>query len=147
MKKFDLDNIDKVNPPFEVPDRYFDALESKIQAEIDQKRGYNRPTAISWKWGLIPAMAVVILMILFPVFKNQQQETADQLVAELSSDDILTYLEQTDITEYDIATLTSQPEELLPESENIIEDIELSEDDFEGLLDQYDLNDIKFEEI
>ena len=94
-----LDDIHKKNI-YNVPEKYFDKLPSKIQARVAKE---ERATWFSLDWKLLyrvaaPAMAVVLLVFYFVGYNDQEQVSAEELLAEVGTEDLIAYLDYTDIT-------------------------------------------------
>lgn len=140
MKKIDIENR-KVNMPYKVPEDYFDQLESDIQMRI---RGSEPKTSliVSWKWALVPAFVLIILFA-YSSYQNLTTEMAppEKMIASLSNDEIMTYLEHMDLSEYEIASLSNRTDVLM-NGEKMIDEFDLDGTDLNNLIDQYDLNDI-----
>lgn len=143
MKKIDLDHIEK-QLPFKSPDGYFDQLENKIQAEISARRSKQNPS-IYWKWSLVPAVAMLIF-ISFYLIENSENQSADQLIAELSTNDIINYLETSELSEYELTEITIQYDDQM-ESLNPLEELNIEETEIDELINEYDLIDLNIEEI
>ena len=142
MKKIDIENS-KIQSPFQVPDDYFEKLEVSIQQRVrgDREQSVFLPVL---KWATVPAL-LVIFFIGYLLVPTNNQANSDEMIAQLSSTEILDYLEMTDITEYDIASFSDSPESLL-DGEEMLENIDLNESDLNNILDQFDL-DINIDEI
>lgn len=107
MKDFNLDTNPKIKSGFKIPDQYFEQLETKIIAKVEQKE--TRVVSIFHKKQLwISSIAAVLLvMIAFPIYLNMAKSKATietsslesylstefstyELVDKLSDDDIST---------------------------------------------------------
>ncbi|WP_421895687.1 hypothetical protein [Marinoscillum sp.] len=134
--KNQLDHINKTPLPFEVPDGYFDQLQYKISEKVSQA-----PTAspIRFQWALVPAFVVTVL-VCFTILNtaNEPDRSAD-LLASLTNEEIFFYLENTEISEAEIAALSTEPETLL-RGVNIMDQMDIDEDDFSQLMEHYDLD-------
>ncbi len=142
MKKINLEK-QKIAAPFQVSEDYFDKLESRIQDRVrgDRKREVYLPVL---KWATVPTL-LVIFAIGYLIIPNQENPSSSELIAQLSSSEILDYLEYTDINEYDIAGISGSPD-LLLDGEDMIENIDLENNDLDQILDQFDLE-LNIEEI
>lgn len=140
MKEFKLNENDKSKAPFAVPEDYFDKLNEEILSKtvnaVPEKQGkqlWLSPIKIA------VAATISLLAVVSVYYSNQQEiiQTPDELLAEVSSDDILYYLAESDITEDDIIN------ELNLENLEFVDDSPLDDLDLEDLdLDEfiYDLD-------
>lgn len=92
MKK--LDDIPKKHP-FNVPDGYFDKMALTIQERV------SKPVAKPAMWSIgvryaLPAMLILIALVIY--FKPQPQRSAEELLAAVSTDALVEYLETSDLT-------------------------------------------------
>lgn len=98
MKRIKLDDI-KQKVPFEVPQDYFDGLAHKIQARaVDQekKSGFiSLPLPVRLA---IPAFVIALLAVIFWPNTSQSNLSAEQLLAEVSTEAIVDYLYDSEVT-------------------------------------------------
>ena len=135
-----LEDIKKKNI-YSVPDKYFDQLPTRIQARVnDSKPAFK----LSWRWNLLYKIAVPTLVIIFIVFyfgieSNNFESNADNLLAQVSSDDLIAYLETTDLTtdeiieELDLSDLELDFYDEGP----IMQDMNINEEEMNVLFDEY----------
>lgn len=104
MDKPDLENIKKDNI-FKVPENYFEDLPMKIQSRIAEE---SKPqTQTSWisqhqlTWSLSAAMIVLVFGIMYFMGKPVVQ-SPEEILAQVSTEDMVAYLEDSDLTVYDI---------------------------------------------
>ncbi|MEP0367609.1 MAG: hypothetical protein ABJN36_07310 [Cyclobacteriaceae bacterium] len=138
--KMKLDDIDKKHP-FQVPDGFFDELTTDIQSRVssDEKRPFFRTAA---KWSLLPALALSLVLGFW--FFQVEKPTVSQseiLLAQVSEDAILTYLDETDISVAELISLSDNPMDLL-ETPNYLNGIDLNEENMDDLINTFDLNEI-----
>lgn len=98
-----LDDIKKKNI-YTVPDKYFDQLPTRIQSRVNEKQPVSR---WSWNQSLIyklaaPAFVVVLMLFYFGLGNNNDSQDFDTILAQVSNEDIIAYLENTDITTEEI---------------------------------------------
>lgn len=136
MKK--LEEIGKDNI-FKVPEKYFDELPMRIQSRIKTR---NEPALMpSFNWNLAVKLAVpaimLIVAILLAVFvnKNETYKDADTILAEVSTEDMIAYLQASDIS----------LDEILDEIQYTDIDDEFSDQTL--LFDENELTDELFDEI
>ena len=136
-----LEDIDKKNI-YKVPERYFDELPMKIQAKIE-KQSATREHALNWNlwWKIaVPAMAVVLFFVLIKTPETARPQTPEELLAQVSANDVIAYLELTDIStdeileEIDIAAIE------MDFAEDPIMGLQFEDDDIELLLDDYGID-------
>ncbi|MEQ8879476.1 MAG: hypothetical protein RLQ12_07595 [Cyclobacteriaceae bacterium] len=130
MSKIDL-HKDKIRAPFKAPDAYFEELTSNIQERISVPSQDPR-TVFQWKWALAPAM-VLIVALAFYFYPNGSEFDMDQMLADVTDDQIEAYLELSDISEYELAQLIDDAEGLM-ETNDYLEGIELNEEDLENFI-------------
>ena len=138
-----LEEIKKKNI-YTVPDKYFDQLPTRIQSRVNEKK----PVFVkSINWSIVlkvatPALAVILLLFYFGASRNDTYQSAEQLLAQVETEDLIAYLETTDITTEDIIEdLDFSTVELNFEDEGpIIKDIEMDEQDLDFLYDEYGID-------
>lgn len=132
--KRSLDEIKNSNP-FTVPEGYFDSLTGRIQARIQVVEPKQRPIFISvLKWSMVPAMVLVGFIW---YMSNPTSLTPDELLAEVSNEEIMYYLDQSGLDESELITLLGDDADF----STGLEGIELDENGLQDLLDEYDLDD------
>ena len=92
MKK--LDDIPKKHP-FSVPDGYFDKMAMAIQNRVAKPVGKPVLWSIGVRYAL-PAMLILIAIVIY--FKPEPQRSAEELLASVSTDALVEYLETSDLT-------------------------------------------------
>lgn len=136
MKK-KLENIDKqVN--FQVPEGYFENLPLQIQKRIDQEKNRSATYSIP-SWSLaIAAMLAAILSFVF--YFNDTTSSTEALLASVPEEDIISYLSNMEMTDYElITTLTNAEVEIEFEELNLLDGLELEGESFDDLLQEYNL--------
>jgi hypothetical protein len=144
-KLLKLDNIPRENI-HKTPEGYFDELPGIIQARVTQKS--SRSTfwqtllvpATGWKVALATAVLALILVFSIVFESNKVSGTVDEILAEVSLEDLIEYVEYSDITTDDILAELDMSEY---ELDDIMGDdiMLLDEMEFENL-DQYDLYEV-----
>ena len=130
MSKIDL-HKNKVKAPFKAPDAYFEELTGNIQERISVP-SQDPGTAFQWKWVLAPAM-VLIVALTFYFYPTGSELDMDQMLADVTDEQIEAYLELSDISEYELAQLIDDAEGLM-ETNDFLEGIELNEEDLENFI-------------
>jgi hypothetical protein len=139
-----LEDINKKNI-YSVPDKYFDQLPNRIQSRVNEEK------PVSWlslNWSLsyklaLPVAAVLLMVFYFGNFNNQSKVDAGALLAEVSTEDIIAYLDYTDITTDEIVEVIDINEielELYKDSPMIEEFDEIGEEEMNFLYEEYGLD-------
>ena len=137
MKK--LEDIPKKHP-FEAPEGYFDKLPGMIQARIEKESGVKESIPY-FRYALQYALPVVVLAIVAVIYLvPQKAQDVDSLLASVSTEELVAYLEESELTtdellesvELDVESVEAIESEVyfnLEELENI-DELDL---DFENL--------------
>ncbi len=148
-----LDDLHKKNI-YKVPEGYFDELPGRIQQRIQSEKSSSKLIQLPWpslvKYALPVAASIAILVA---IFVNQGTENPttisyQEMLNEISTEEMLTFLELEDITSYEI--IQSVNVESLEEGfENLNNDyLELDdamdEATLDAIMDEYDID---FEDI
>ncbi len=116
-------SIDKYNP-FDVPKDYFEELPTLIQARVIESK--EKSTIVDWLfWLLRPRLAVSMIVILFIsitgiYYMNNNSIKNTEATEELSLEDNLYYINESDILEH-LTADASTAIESVSEDENSIE--------------------------
>ncbi len=129
--------------PFQVPETYFKELPLAVMEKVEVKKSawtLNLDWLIQKKWALVPVMMMVIIASYF--FFTEQNETVgtDELIAQISTDDLIAYLEASEMTTEDILDNINIDEfsgELDVENESLLDEIELDGEMLDELLDEF----------
>ncbi len=136
--KHTLDDIDKKGI-FKTPEEYFEDLPLKIQQRISNEAKSRKYTIPSWS---LAFAASTLLIITFVFILSKSGPNAEELLADIPQDELMAYLDQIDIDEYDIASvITESAEELEFENTNMLDGIDLEDQSIEDVLLEYDLAD------
>jgi hypothetical protein len=139
--KINLNDIEKKSP-FEVPDDYFDGLTSKIQSKIT----VNQRIGINWayvlKWSLAPMILIVIFVGYYSQNANYDTNSSREFLVGVSNDEILSYLEESEITEIELLSLSVSPNNLIFTDSKSLDDINLGDNNINDLIEEYNLNDV-----
>ncbi len=137
-----LEDIKKKNI-YTVPDKYFDQLPARIQSRA------NENTPVSWfslNWSLsyklaAPVLAVILIMFYFGRNDQSTPTDAESLLAMVSTDEIIAYIDFMDIsTDEIIETIDLTDFDFMLYEDNII-DADLEIDELEHLYDAYGFKD------
>jgi len=140
-----LEDIKKKNI-YTVPDKYFDQLPTRIQSKVNEKKPVSW---FSWDWKLsykvaMPAIAVVLFVLFLVKPDSNINQDPGTLLAEVSTEDIIAYLEFTDVTTDEIIESVDLDDLDLNFYEDgpIIQEFnDINEEDLDYLLEKYDLMD------
>jgi len=92
-----LEDIPK-NHPYKVPEGYFDRLTGVIQARIEADSKLKEP-APYFRYALQYALPFVVLLIVaIFYFKPAKDQNADSLLASVSTEELIAYLEESEMT-------------------------------------------------
>lgn len=139
-----LEDIKKKNI-YSVPDKYFDLLPEIIQSRVNEKKPV---LGLSLNWSLAfkvaaPALALVLILFYFGISTTDNSTlSSDELLAQVSADDLIAYLGTTDITideileELDLSNIELDFYEEGP----IMQDMDLNDEEIEALFDEYGID-------
>ena len=145
MKK--LEDIKKENI-YKVPERYFDELPMRIQDRITGESKSAPSMVFDWKMAVkvaVPAFVLVIVVTFGFFFRtNNNYQDAEAILAQVSTEDMIAYLQETDISVDEILSeieLEKIADDLINEH-LLLDDDELSGDLYDELILEYGLNEI-----
>lgn len=102
-KRIRLDDLRR-EAPFSVPEGYFDKLPQMIQSRIPAEPA--RKPLVSWSWqrsvGLAAASALLLVLVWVTV-PERQGSLGQEPLSGISNASIVTYLEDQDISYYDLS--------------------------------------------
>lgn len=133
MKKIDIHN-EKIDHPYHVPEGYF----SQLSADILEKKSALKQSPVIWnkkiQYALVSAMVLfVALSIVF--ITSQSSQTPEELLSEVSNEEIIQYLSDYDLTDDEILSSYDNTTELEfnMSEDNLLEGLEIDE----STLDEY----------
>ena len=136
-KKIDIESLERKSP-YRVPDGYFEGLPLKIQSRTKEPKKASEGiliTRMQIVWSMTAALAIFFIgWLWYP--KSANDPTADQLLANIDSEDLIEYLYEEDISTDEILASVDQVYWIDEMSNNIREIIEqnLSEDELKFIL-------------
>ncbi len=135
-----LEDIKKKNI-YSVPDKYFDQLPTRIQSRVNDKKPVLG-VPLNWKLALKVAAVVMILFYFGIATMKNSTLSSEELLAQVNTDDLIAYLETTDITTDEIIEEVDFTNIDLDFYENgpIMQDIELNNEEIDALLDEYGID-------
>ncbi|MCF6359432.1 MAG: hypothetical protein L3J29_01570 [Cyclobacteriaceae bacterium] len=144
-ESFKLENFSKKGS-FSVPDGYFDKLPTIIQAKAIEstKKAFVFNTGMALKFAL-PSVVLLMLVGYFG-YKYQNGTTntdanIELMLADISTEEMVQYLDQTDLSSEDLLELVSFEGEQIDDFAIELENI--SEEELEFLIDDFNLEGIE----
>lgn len=134
MKK--LEDIPK-KEVFKVPDGYFDELPMIIQSRIAGQKT-EKAFMPAFSYALRYALPVVILGVIgyFWLGPGSQPSSAESILATIETEDLVAYLNETDITTDELLEGVQLDANDVDQLEGEIYTNELNDEDFEEILDE-----------
>lgn len=132
-----LDDIGK-KPSFKVPDGYFEDLPLKIQNRIETEKSNNRSIQLpAWSYAMA---AAVVIIVSFTLFFGRNDNHVEKLLAEISEEDLVAYIDEMDLDEYDLAaTFPETTDDLEFDDLEMMNDLDLEDHSIDEILLEYNL--------
>ncbi len=137
MPEFKLDDIDKKKHPYKVDEGYFSELNSSIMERVSEP---SKETSIVFSPKMVWTMASMGVMIFMGVFwfNNFYQPEQVDYLADITDEEILTYLDSYELTEDDLLLVVEESDFEDPLNEEILSDeAEIDEEALEELYLEY----------
>jgi len=136
MKK--LEDIPK-KEVFNVPEGYFDKLPGVIQARVAKPQSESSPV---WGFALRYALPTVILLVVGIVWFNQTHQVVDaeQLLSSIETEDLVAYLNDSDITTEELLAEVHLSNEEAMEIEGNVYQLNLDSEALDDLVDKMELD-------
>lgn len=147
MKKFRLEDLERRQVFNKPPEGYFDRLPGIIQAKTaHQASNGGRQLVWSRALKLVPVAALLVLLALYSgIFQGDDTEPGfEALLTEVSSEDIILYLEDLDISneeileEVDLKVLSLELDHM---DDPLMNSLEIEDEALIQLYDDFDLQD------
>ena len=147
MKKFRLEDLEKRQVFNKPPEGYFDRLPGIIQAKTAHKAGKSgRQLVWTNALKLVPVAALMILIAIYSgIFQERTVEPGfEEILSQVTSDDIILYLEELDISndeileEVDLKALSLELESI---DDPLMDNLEIEDETLIQLYDDFDLQD------
>ncbi|MGC1242989.1 MAG: hypothetical protein WA874_15475 [Chryseosolibacter sp.] len=122
---------------YRVPDGYFENLPSRIQTRIAHEQAGARKQPV-FRYSLRYALPLVIAAAVSFYYYNASKPDASSILATVETDDLITYIEESDVTTEDLLEFVEFNNEDLDSIENEVYDLDLSDTGEETL--EFDLN-------
>jgi hypothetical protein len=135
-----LKNIPKKNI-YEVPEGYFDKLPGIIQARV-MKESPKQEFIFSWFTALKYALPVLLIGVagFFWYSQTTQPEDANSILASIETEDLVAYINSSEITTDELLDAFSLDTEEISNIENEVYGGGLSDDDLDALMDEFDID-------
>lgn len=141
--KIDLNNIEKKNP-YQVPENYFQELTADIQEKVSQKtRKKQWIPLMVYKWSMVPAAILLVFagVWFFNITTSNDMENSS-LLAEISTEAMLNYLDEDELSVSELISLTSAPLDLIELNPDYLKGLDLEQENIDDLINTFDLNEI-----
>ena len=132
-----LDDMDR-ETRFQVPEGYFDELPMRIQQRIDAEkpRKWSFPLPL---WSYATA-AVLLIIASFALLMDQHASEVDELLAEVSEEDLVAYIEELDLDAFDLAsTFPEVTNDLEFEDLEMMNNLDLEDHPIDDILLEFNL--------
>lgn len=143
-KPFKLENISK-EQSFSVPDGYFDKLPTIIQAKaLDSTRKKTLLAPIGLLRLAMPSLLLIIVAGYFGYKyvnnSNDSDAKIELMLAEVSTEEMVNFLDQTELTSEDLLNLVSFEGERIDDFSDDLENV--SDEELELLINDFEIEDI-----
>jgi hypothetical protein len=138
-----LEDINKDNI-FKVPDNYFENFPERLQKRIEETEQQKKTPVIRLRAIInVAAAAIILMFVIYGITQiNDNSTSADQILSEISSDDLVNYLVESDMStdefleSLDMSVLASTEDPII---EEFIPSDPLDEETIDELLDEYEI--------
>ena len=146
-----LSGISKENP-FEIPEGYFEELQQSIHKRITEESSDTKTIlfvpGFNWQTSLIAA-ALTIIAVVYSTFQQVNvSQDPQQILAEVSVNDILDYIDYSDLTTSDILAVVNFEEneidKFIEDDIQLLNTNEIESIDIDEFIYEFDLEDNTF---
>jgi hypothetical protein len=138
-----LEDINKDNI-FKVPDNYFENFPERLQKRIEETEQQKKTPVIRLRTIInVAAAAIILMFVIYGITQiNDNSTSVDQILSEISSDDLVNYLVESDMStdefleNLDMSVLASTEDPII---EEFIPSDPLDEETIDELLDEYEI--------
>ncbi len=138
-----LEDINKDNI-FKVPDNYFENFPERLQKRIEETEQQKKTPVIRLRTIInVAAAAIILMFVIYGITQiNDNSTSVDQILSEISSDDLVNYLVESDMStdefleSLDMSVIASTED---PITEEFIPSDPLDEETIDELLDEYEI--------
>lgn len=125
---------------FTVPDDYFDKLPGNIQARISVQKSERSFFAIPMVRYALPVLIVGIAAWFWLTPTSTAALTAEEMVAQVATEDLLAYINETDVTTDELVNSLQLDQNDADAIQQSVYELDLSDESIETILDEIDLN-------
>lgn len=127
---------------FDVPEGYFEKLPGTIQSRIAERgQRESRPVLrYAFQYALPLVTIIAIGLVWFENTSSSNQSPAELLLAEIQTEDLITYLDNTDMTTDELLENASLDVTDAEEIEEEVYGLDLDDETLDILTDEIDLN-------
>ncbi len=138
--KLKLEDIQKENI-YKTPDHYFEELPGIIQNRVAKKPEWSLSWGLGLKWAAATALLIILVVGYFLMERVGTTPVVgpSKLIAQVSTDDLILYLETTDIETYEIVDEFDgaiEPEGM--KNDNIIDNMSIEDEDILEIYNAYE---------
>jgi len=138
-----LEDLNKDNI-FKVPDNYFENFPDRLQKRIEEKENHKKVPVIRLRSIInMAAAAAILIFAIYGITKiNDNKTSVDQLLSEISSEELVNYLVESEIStdefleSLDVSIIASTED---PISDEFNPSESLDEETIDDLLDEYEI--------
>ncbi len=141
-ESFRLDNLEKKNI-YQVPNGYFDDLPGIIQSKVVKKAPFYTTNIfkVTTRYAL-PAICLVLLVVYAGLFRTQSEiENYDSLLSSVSDEELLAYLNESDISVEEIIESVGEEEIALgfdSDAASLIEELTIDDENLDELIEEFE---------
>ena len=138
-----LEDINKDNI-FKVPDNYFENFPERVRKRIEEEDQQKKVPVIRLRPIInMAAAAVILIFAIYGITSiNNNPDSVDQILSEISSEELVNYLLESDMStdefleSLDMSVIASKDD---PITDDIIPQNPLDEETIDELLDEYEI--------
>lgn len=130
------------NPPFSVPDGYFEALPQRIQARAVKPAPALRPNLIWQRVTVSLAAFSLVAVLIWQTLPPKQGSLGADAISQVGDEIILEYLVTQNLTPYDLVDHLNQSTTITPADGAALQQLDVSEEDILQHLKTADLEEV-----
>lgn len=133
-----LEDIPK-KPIFNIPDGYFEQLPGKIQSRISE--GKREETSLVYQYKLQYVIPVLFLLAVGALWFTRPQPgiDAESLLASVETEDLVAYLNESDLTTEDVLEEVDFSSNDVQDIEMEVYQLQLEDEVFDDVIDEIDV--------
>lgn len=133
-----LEDIPKKNM-YQVPDGYFDQLPGRIQSRITSQPAETRPL---FTYVVRYALPVLLIgAVAFWYYETSQPgapQTAEEILASIDTESLITYLQESDVSTEELVEIIELTSDDVQGIEDVVYELPFSDEALDELLNEYD---------